>query len=232
MFICQSCSEPSCRLCSKLVVRRLLRLLPSNDLETPGFFGSDYKDYENLSNLFSLKPQSGDGRGTCCQEEHLSGVTLPWSGAFLCRGMDGKMSQKKFGKSLQSLQSNAESLGNIRALDGYESDYRQAITIAYSHQLTIQLALDETAGQSPPGKERGFQSLVTESPKDIALEILNSLSYCHHPHHRIRHHLPDQALLDHHLVHCHHIPVRQSMFLIHLLDHLKTCLQKIAHPHQ
>lgn len=148
------------------------------------------------------------------------------------RSIGQQMPRKKFGKSLQSLQSNAESLGNIRALDGYESDYRQAITIAYSHQLTIQLALDETAGQSPPGKERGFQSLVTESPKDIALEILNSLSYCHHPHHRIRHHLPDQALLDHHPVHCHHISVRQSMFLIHLLDHLKTCLQKIAHPHQ
>ena len=98
-----SCSEPSYRLCSKLVVRRLLRLLPSNDLKTPGLFGSDYKDYENLSNLFSLKPQSGDGRGTWCQKEHLSGVTLPWSGAFPCRGMDGKMSQKKFGKSLQSL---------------------------------------------------------------------------------------------------------------------------------
>lgn len=63
-------------------------------------------------------------------------------------------------------------------------------------------------------------------------EVFSSLSYCHHPHHRIRRHLPDQALLDHHPVHCHHIPVRQSMFLIHLLDHLKTCLQKIAHPYQ
>ena len=213
------------------------------------------------------------------------------------------MSQKKFGKSLQPLQSNAESLGNIRALDGYEPGCNMSVAVVCSFQfhlssvqcssvtsavlcmpvsgrldnkcrkkslgkvcslcsqmlraqetsglsmamnqtidrlspqpvvieLTIQLALDETAGQSAPGKERGFQSLVTESPKDIALEILNSLSYCHHPHHRIRRHLPDQALLDHHPVHCHHIPVRQSMFLIHLLDHLKTCLQKIAHPHQ
>ena len=173
----------------------------------------------------------------CSFQFHLSSVQCSSvTSAVLCMPVSGRLDnkcrKKKFGKSLQSLQSNAESLGNIRALDGYESDYRQAITIAYSHQLTIQLALDETAGQSPPGKERGFQSLVTESPKDIALEILNSLSYCHHPHHRIRRHLPDQALLDHHPVHCHHIPVRQSMFLIHLLDHLKTCLQKIAHPHQ
>ena len=44
---------------------------------------------------------------------------------------------KKFGKSLQPLQSNAESLGNIRALDGYEPGCNLSVAVVCSFQFHL-----------------------------------------------------------------------------------------------
>ena len=76
-------------------------LLPSKGVEASDFLGLDYKDYENLSNLFPSKRWSFAGWKTCCQQEHSSGMTLSLSGCVPVSSEWMKNAvKKKFGKSL------------------------------------------------------------------------------------------------------------------------------------
>ena len=69
-------------------------LLPSKSMEAPSLLGLDYKDYENLPNLFPQRDGLMMGK-TRCQQGHSSEGRLSLSRAVLCRGGPWKMSSKK-----------------------------------------------------------------------------------------------------------------------------------------